>query len=90
MENCLTELYNRNKREKSSHAREMALQLRESSTAQDLGLVPSSHMLIHNHLNSSSRGSKALFQPPWAPIYTEHINSRYTHIHGKYNFKRVI
>ena len=88
--NCLTELYNPNKRERSSHAREMTLQLRENSTAQGLGSVPSRHMSTHNHLNSSFRGSNALFQPPWAPIHTEHINSSNTHTHIKYIFKRAI
>lgn len=45
-------------------------------------------MSTHNHLNSSSRGSNALFQPPWTPIHTEH--SRHTHMHIKYIFKRAI
>jgi hypothetical protein len=42
---------------------------------QDQGLIPSTHMVAHKHLNCSS-GSNTLFWPVWAPgVYMFHVHT---------------
>ena len=56
----------------------MAQWLRESAAVtEDPGLVPSTHTAAHNHLNSNSLGSSALFRFSWAL----HACDIHTYIH---------
>lgn len=51
------------------------------------GFIPSTHMVAHNHVSSSSRGLNILFCLPWAPGMCTVHRHRYvqtsTHTHKR-------
>ena len=58
--------------------------------AEDPGLIPSTHKVVHNHPYSSFKGSNVLFWLPQAPnphIVHIHTFRENTHKMAKSNFK---
>lgn len=50
------------------------------ASAQDLGLIPGTHRVLHNLPNSSSRGPDVLFLPTWVTgMHMVHTDETPTH-----------
>jgi len=71
---------------------EMAQQLRAlTALPEDLGLIPSTNMPVHNchNCNSSSRGSATLFWLLWAPDTSDSIDKHVGRTPHLRNSKKV-